>query len=77
MRRRLPIILWVYLVGVAIFELLLLWNAYDNGGFQRHHTLTEWAVTAGFHITFSLLWPIVIVVLALQYFGLLPETLAF
>ena len=77
MKRRTRIILWVYLVGVVIVELLLLWGAYDNGGFQRHHTLTDLAVIAGLHMAAGLLWPVVVVVIVLQYFGLLPHPITF
>ena len=77
MKQRTRIILGVYSVGVAIIELLLLWNAYHNGGFQRPHTLTDLAIVAGLHMAVGLLWPIVTVVAVLQYFGLLPHSITF
>jgi hypothetical protein len=73
MTRTRPFILWIYLIGVVMCESLLRWNAYDNGGFQRHHTLADLVVLAGFYLAAGLLWPIVFVMGALQYFGLLPH----
>jgi hypothetical protein len=69
--------LWIYLIGVAMCESLLLWGAYDNGGFQRHHTLTYLMVLAGFYLAAGLLWPIVLVIGVLQYFGQLPQPVTF
>jgi hypothetical protein len=77
MKRRTRIILWIYLVGVVIVELLLVWNAYDNGGFQRHHTPSDLVLVAIIHVTMGLLWPIALAVGILQYFGVLPHRITF
>lgn len=37
------------MADAAICELLMMWDAYDNGG-QRHHTLADLAITAGFYL---------------------------
>jgi hypothetical protein len=71
------IALWIYLAGVLIFELLLLWSAYDNGGFHRHHTAKDFAVLAVFYIAAPLLWPVVVVLVVLQLTGVLPMTITF
>jgi hypothetical protein len=77
MKRRTKIILWIYLVGFAICELLLLWGTYDSGGFQRHHTLTTLVVITGYHLVAGALWPIVAIIGTLQYFGFLPHPITF
>jgi hypothetical protein len=71
------IILLVYLTGGTVFELMLLWVAYDGGGFERHHTLADLAIVGGIHLALVLLWPVVLVVGVLQYFGLLPHPITF
>jgi hypothetical protein len=71
------IILWVYLAGALIFELLSLWSAYDNGGFQRHHSAHDLAILAVFYLTIPLLWPAVVVMVILQLTGVLPSTVTF
>lgn len=77
MKRGLRIALWVYLAGAVACELLLLWNAYDNGGFRRHHTLADLAIVGSLDLATALLWPIVLVVGVLQYFGVLPHPITF
>jgi hypothetical protein len=49
MKRDVRLALWVYLAAL-IFELEMLWSAYDNGGFQRHHTAADLAILAVFYI---------------------------
>lgn len=66
-----------YLAGGAICELTALWGAYDSGGFERHHTLADLAIIGAIHLAVVWLWPVVLVVLALQYFGLLPYPIMF
>ncbi|MGB6236486.1 MAG: hypothetical protein WBG16_03985 [Bradyrhizobium sp.] len=77
MKRRTKIILWIYVGGIAICELLLLLSAYDNSGFQRHHTLAELAIIGSVYLAIALLWPIVSAVVIFQYFGLLPHPIEF
>jgi hypothetical protein len=77
MTRSRRIILWVYLSGGVICEILALWGAYDSGGFERDHTLRDLAMIGGIHLTAALLWPIVLVVGLLQYFGILRHPITF
>ena len=77
MSRSWRITLWVYLAVAAVFELMALWSAYGGGGFERHHTLVDLAVIAAIHLAAALLWPVVLVVQALQYFGFLPYPITF
>jgi hypothetical protein len=71
------IIVWVYLAGTLIFELLLLWSAYDNGGFQRHQSANDLAILAVLYLAIPLLWPAVVVMMILQLTGVLPSTITF
>jgi hypothetical protein len=77
MKRRIRIALWVYLAGALVCELLLLWGAYDSSGFHRHHTLANLAIIGSLHSVMALLWPVVLVVLVLQYLGFLPQPITF
>lgn len=77
MNRWQRITLWVYLAGGAICELMALWGAYDSGGFEHHHTLADLAIVGGIHLAAALLWPVVLVVGVLQYFGFLPHPITF
>ena len=71
------IILWIYLTDTVIVELMALWGAYDGGGFERQHTLPDLAIIAAIHLVTALLWPIVLIVVVLQYFGFLPQPITF
>ena len=64
---------WVYLTGGVACALLLLWDAYNNGGFQRHHTFAELAIVGILDLATAFLWPVVLIVAIFQYFGLLPH----
>jgi hypothetical protein len=77
MKRGLRVALWVYLAGAVACELLSLWVAYDNGGFQRHHTLADLAIVGSLDLATAMLWPVVLVVVVLQYFGFLPHPITF
>ena len=77
MKRRTHIILWLYLAGALICEFVLLWGAYDSGGFQRQHTAVDLAIIAGFYLAAGLLWPAVLAMGVLQYFGFLPHPITF
>lgn len=57
MKRWKRITLQVYLTGVVIWAVVLLWKAYDNGAFQRHHTATDLAILAVEYLVMALLWP--------------------
>ena len=47
-------------------------TAYSSGGFQRQHSMVELLVLAGLYSAATLLWPVLFVVVTLQYFGVLP-----
>ena len=51
-------VLRVYLAGVPVWGLVLLWSAYNNGAFQRPHTPTGLALIAVEYIAMALLWPL-------------------
>jgi len=53
-------------------ELLLLWGAYDSGGFQRHHSLPDLLFLGAFYLAIPLLWPVMLLVAVLQLVGILP-----
>jgi hypothetical protein len=58
MKRWQRIALNVYLTGAVIWGLVLVMSAYNNGAFQRPHTLTGFAFIAVEYIAMALLWPL-------------------
>jgi hypothetical protein len=73
MSRKWRYVLYVYAAGAIVMEANLVLQAYDNGGFQRQHSIVGWIITLAFHLAFDALWPLLAVVLALVYFGVLPS----
>jgi hypothetical protein len=74
---RWKVVLTIYFVGFLICELLGLWGAYQSGGFDRPHTLTDLTVIGIYYLVTGLLWPIVLIVVVLQLLGLLPHPIQF
>jgi hypothetical protein len=72
MSRKWRYFLYFYAAGALVMEANLILRAYENGGFQRQHNIGDWFVIAAFHLAFDALWPLLVVVLALVYFGVLP-----
>jgi hypothetical protein len=64
--------LWTYGAGAFLMVMLLLYNIYDSGGFQRSHTIAGLLLAAGFYGVLVLLWPIFLVLLLLQLVRVLP-----
>ena len=79
MSRKWRYVLWAYGAGALITLTLFVHNAYMNGGFQRHHDAMDLLVLAALYSVTAMLWPVLIVIGVLQYFGLLtqPITLPF
>jgi hypothetical protein len=77
MRHRLKVGLAIYFLGFLICELLILWGAYQNGGFDRSHTLNDLTITATYYLVTGLLWPVVLIVVILQLLGFLPHPIEF
>jgi hypothetical protein len=64
---------FLYLIGAFATEVMLIYGAYENGGFQREHTARDPAIIAAIHLATAALWPALIVIPALMYFGALPR----
>src|ERR1700681_3971687 len=62
-------ILYIYAAGALIMEATLILDAYGNGGFQRQHSVTDLIVLAALYLAVAALWPLLIVILTLVYFG--------
>jgi hypothetical protein len=67
----------IYFVGFLTCEVLLLWGAYQTGGFDRSHAFADLAMIGTVHLVAGLLWPVVLVVFILQLAGLLPHPIDF
>ncbi len=65
-------VLYIYLAGALVMEATLILNAYGNGGFQRQHSVRDLMILTALYLTTAALWPLLIVILALVYFGVLP-----
>jgi len=76
-RRRSKVVLATYLAGFLICELLSLLGAYQNGGFDRPHTFSDFAIIGSIYLVAGLLWPAVLIVFILQLSGLLPQPIEF
>lgn len=74
---RLRCSLWIYAIGAIVMEALLLVGAYQAGGFERSHTFWDLIAIGALHLVTAALWPLVIVVVALQWFGVLPQPITF
>jgi hypothetical protein len=77
MGRKWRYVLWVYVAGALLTAALYLQGAYENGGFQRHHSMIDLLVLAALYLATAILWPVLIVVGILQYFGVLPHPITF
>jgi ABC-type multidrug transport system permease subunit len=53
-------------------EAMLVLDAYGNGGFQRQHSLVDLIIIAALYLASAALWPLLVVLLILVYFGVLP-----
>jgi hypothetical protein len=65
-------LLWFYLPGALLTAVDLVQTAYSSGGFQRQHSMVDLLVLAALYSAATLLWPVLFVTVALQYFGALP-----
>ena len=65
--------LWVYVAGALLTAAVMIQNAYANGGFQRKHSVFDLLVLTALYAATSVLWPVLVVVVILQYFGILPH----
>jgi hypothetical protein len=72
MSRKWRYVLYFYAAGAFVMEANLILQAYENGGFQRQHSIIGWIITAASHLAFDALWPLLVVILTLVYFGVLP-----
>jgi hypothetical protein len=73
MGRKLRYVSYIYMTGALVMEATLVLSAYENGGFQRAHTLSDLILLAAIYLTAAALWPLLVVTLTLQYFGILPR----
>jgi hypothetical protein len=73
-RRPVKLLLAFYFAGFVICESLLLWGAYESGGLDRTHTLSDLTFIGAYILVSGLLWPALVVVLILQLLGLLRAT---
>jgi hypothetical protein len=73
MSRKWRYILWVYGAGALITLTLFVHSAYMSGGFQRPHAVVELLFIAALYLVTAMLWPVLIVIGILQYFGVLPQ----
>ena len=71
MSRKWLYVLYAYAAGAIVMEAILVLQAYENGGFQRQHSITGWIITAASHLAFDALWPLLVVILVLVYCGVL------
>jgi len=73
MGRKRRYVFYIYMTGALITEAALVLNAYESGGFQRAHTISDLILLGAFYLTAGALWPLLIATLTFQYFGVLPR----
>jgi hypothetical protein len=73
MGRKWRYVLWVYVAGALLTAAVMIQNAHANGGFQRKHSVFDLLVLTALYAATSILWPVLVVVVILQYFGILPH----
>jgi hypothetical protein len=73
MGRKWRYVFYIYATGALITEASLVLNAYESGGFQRAHTVSDLILLGAIYLTTAALWPLLIATLTLQYFGVLPR----
>jgi hypothetical protein len=62
----------IYLICGLATDALLIYASYVSGAFQRHHTARESAIFAATLLATTAIWPYVVGVSFLLYFGILP-----
>jgi hypothetical protein len=67
MGRKWRYVLFIYAAGALVMEATLILQAYENGGFQRQHSIIGWIITAAVHLAFDALWSLLAVISALVY----------
>jgi hypothetical protein len=62
-------ILNVYLVGVVVMAIYLVWSSIHGGGLEREHSARELLLIALFMTACSVLWPVLLTLACLTYLG--------
>lgn len=63
---------FIYLIGALATGIMLIYGAYESGGFHREHTVRDLMIIAAFYLAASAL-PTLIVTMPLRYLGALPQ----
>jgi len=69
--------LWTYGAGAFLTAMLLLYNIYESGGFQRSHTVAGLLLAVSVYAVMILLWPAVLVLVLFQLVRILPMPITF
>ncbi len=64
---------YIYMIGAVATVGMLIYGSYESGGFHREHTARQLAIIAGFYFAAAALWPTLLVIVPLKYFGALPQ----
>jgi hypothetical protein len=70
MKRRTKIILWVYIVGAALTEIVNIRTGYVMGGYERVHGVGAFILWEGVGLLIAATWPLWALMIALQLLGL-------
>jgi hypothetical protein len=72
MSRKWRYVLCAYVAGALLTAVLLVQSAYLSGGLERPHAAGDFLLIAAVNLAMIILWPLLILVGLLQYFGVLP-----
>jgi hypothetical protein len=70
MRRKLRVVLWIYVAGIVALELSALHSAYLIGEFGRVRSARELLFGLAASLAVNALWPIIAIIFVLQMLGL-------
>jgi hypothetical protein len=62
----------IYLTCGLATDTMIIYGSYVSGAFQRQHTARETVIFAAFLLATTAIWPYVVGVFLLLYFGILP-----
>jgi hypothetical protein len=72
MKRLRRIAIWIYVIGALMMAGDILQTTYENGGFERSHSLNVWILAVLIYGASIALWPILLVWWLLVRLHILP-----
>ena len=71
MKQSAQVALAIYLTGAAVMMAYLGWSGVASGGLERHHDFKDGLFLAAIYTATCALWPVMLVLIVLIYFGVI------